>query len=269
MSLVHAYNQVGENSLDSDELYFVNRANTHLLLNWKPAAKWADAAGGNDSVNLAIDDLARSIKAVAPKKVMLSVYHEPQNDVSANDAGDSCALSGAGTAGKPSDYQNMWHNVRNRFNALNVTNLVWVVIFQSYANFNCLIPKLYPGGSYVTWVASDVYDSGAGWNADISAVYNYFNSLGYSNKPYMIAEWGIHGARPQSEAYAFYDDAKTALDAGKYPNIKAFVVWDAIGPKFNQVEYGGPGPVTNSSNYYLDPTEQTHFNKFANDAHLQ
>ena len=269
MSLVHAYNSVGDNVLTDEELYFVNRPDTHLLLNWKPTGKWANAAGGNDAVNAGIDQMALSIKAVAPKKIFLSVFHEPQNDVSANNPGDTCQLAGGGGAGTPADYVNMWHNVRARFDALGVDNVVWIPIFQSYAPLNCLIPKLYPGDAYVNWVGFDMYDNGKGWDADVSAIYNYLNSLGYSNKPYMITEWGIAGARPQSEAYKFYDDIKASIDANKYPNLKGYVVWDSKGAKFYQVGYGGPGPVSNPANYYPDLVEQEHFNNLAHDPHLQ
>lgn len=274
MGIVHAYNSVGENTLSTDELYFINRSNTHLLLNWKPASKWADASGGNASVNAGIDQMANSILGVAPKKVMLSVFHEPQNDVSANNSGLNCALSGSGTAGTEADYVNMWHNVRSRFDALGVTNVVWVMIYQGDSKYNCMTNALWPGNSYVTWVAWDQYDSGAGWNSDISSFYNNLVSMtdashNYTAKPWMLAEFGIHGARPQSEAYQYYVDAKTAVDNNTFPNIKAYIVWDSTGAAFNQVGYTGPGPVSNPSNYFLDPTEQSDYNAFANDTKLQ
>jgi hypothetical protein len=274
MSIVHAYNGVGENTLSTDQLYFINRPNTYLLLNWKPASKWSQAAGSNASVNAGIDQMAEAILSVAPKKVMLSVFHEPQNDVSANDSGLNCALSGSGTSGTETDYVNMWHNVRARFDALGVTNVVWVMIYQGFDKFHCMTNALWPGNSYVDWVAWDQYDSGAGWNSDISSFYNNLTTLtdanhNYTSKPWMLTEFGIHGARPQSEAYQYYTDARKSLDRKMFPNIKAYIVWDSKGAEFNQVGYGGPGPASDPTKYFLDQTEQEYYNKFARHTKLQ
>jgi hypothetical protein len=186
----------------------------------------------------------------------------------------NCALSGSGTSGTESDYVNMWHNVRARFDVLNVTNVVWVMIYQGDSKFNCMTNALWPGNTYVNWVAWDQYDTGAGWVSDISSFYNNLTTLtdsahNYTAKPWMLAEFGIHGARSQTEAYQYYADAKTALDNNTFPNIKGYIVWDSTGAAFNQVGYGGPGPASDPTKYFLDPTEQTDYNTFANDTKLQ
>jgi hypothetical protein len=50
------------------------------MLNWKPASPWANGYNGDD--NAGIDAIAASLKSVAPHKVMLVIWHEPENDVS-------------------------------------------------------------------------------------------------------------------------------------------------------------------------------------------
>jgi beta-mannanase len=268
MSIVHQYHALGNVTLSSDEVYFIDRANTYMLINWKPADPWVNGAGGDSTVNAQIDEMASSIKAVSPHKVFLSLYHEPENNVSVNNAGLTCALANGASSGSEADYVNMWHNVRTRFNNDGVTNVVWVMIYQGYEKFDpCMTNALWPGNSYVDWVAWDPYDTtaNAGWDTTTSYFYNILNSLSnstynYKSKPWMLAEYGIGGNLAQSEAYQYYADAKTALDANTYPALKAYVVFDAIGTLYSQVEYGGDPTV------FLDTTEQTDYNKLADDS---
>ena len=87
LDVVHFYSSPGD-TLDTTQKYFINRSGTYLMLNWKPVKgggpgnTWKDADGRNTTVNANIVKMANSIKSVAPKKIFLTVYHEPENDVS-------------------------------------------------------------------------------------------------------------------------------------------------------------------------------------------
>ncbi len=267
MSIVHNYHPVGDVSLSSEEVYFIDRANTYMLINWKPADPWINGAGGDSTVNAQIDEMAASIKSVSPHKVFLAIYHEPENNVSKNNPGLNCTLKSGASSGSEADYVNMWHNVRTRFNNDGVTNVVWVMIYQGYSKFDpCMTNALWPGNTYVDWVAWDPYDTtGVGWINTTNFFYNTLESLSnstynYKSKPWMLGEFGIGGNLSQADAYQFYADGKTALDNNTYPYIHAYVVFDAIGTLYNQVEYGG------DPNVFLDPTEQADYNKLANDS---
>jgi len=274
MSIVHDYNPVGDVTISSYDQYFYNRANTYLFLNWKPADPWVNGTGCSSNActatNAQIDQMATSIKALGTKKMFLALYHEPENNVSVNDAGLSCTLKAGASSGFEADYVNMWKNVRSRFDADGVTNVVWVMVYQGYSKFDpCMTNALWPGNANVDWVAWDPYDTtGVGWVDTTNFFYNTLVSLSddehsYMGRPWMLAEFGVGGNLPQSDAYSYYAAEKTALDNNTYPNIHAYIVFDAIGTLYNQVQYGGDPTVV------LDPQEQTDYNLFANDSKLK
>jgi hypothetical protein len=262
MDLVHAYSGPGD-VLSSDNKYFVTRPNTTLLLNWKPTLTWASAAGGNSTVNAQIDAMANSIKAMAPHKIMLILFHEPENDVTPSTT--SCTSVGTdGTAGSPTDYINMWHNVRARFDAASVSNVVWGMNYMSWNGGTCPIKELWPGNSYVDWVWADPYVTGSiTYTSRMDFTYNWFKNNSdathdFNSKPWGFAEWGVHQAT-QAQAYAVYDQAKADLDANRYPNLKAYVIFDSTsGPK-------GGGAVGLTDAGTVDSTELQHYQAFAND----
>jgi hypothetical protein len=262
MDLVHAYSGPGD-VLSSDNKYFITRPNTTLLLNWKPTLTWASAAGGNSTVNAQIDAMANSIKAMAPHKIMLIIFHEPENDVTPSTT--SCTSVGTdGTAGSPTDYINMWHNVRARFNAAGVSNVVWGMNYMSWNGGTCPIKELWPGNSYVDWVWADPYITGSiTYTSRMDFTYNWFKNNSdathdFNSKPWGFAEWGAHQTT-QTQAYAVYDQAKADLDANRYPNLKAYVIFDSTsGPK-------GGGAVGLTDAGTADPTELQHYKTFASD----
>jgi len=115
LDIVHAYNGVGTSELTTDQRYFASRPDTILFLNWKPASRWADASGLNDTVNARIDSIAASIKSLGDTKIFLTLHHEPERDVSGGLT--DCTISPPGSVGTPDEYRAMWRNVRARFDA--------------------------------------------------------------------------------------------------------------------------------------------------------
>jgi hypothetical protein len=285
VDVAHDYSGPGD-SLTSDEKYFINRPNTYLMLNYKPVSggtsghQWADGTGCGSAACNAIDNnidiMANSIKSMGSKKVFLSLWTEPDDDISPGGS-PGCVAAGSATTGKmgtTADYVNMWHNVRARFNSAGATNVVWVWTVQGYVGHNCDVNDLWPGNSYVDWVAWDPY-LGSNKTLDqlgVGLFYNFLtsNSTGahsYSSKPWALNEWGAEVVGSPASTYALYGRMKTALDSGTYPNLKMFNVWDshvASSTKNWQIGFAQ----LNSSNppsLSADPSEQAAYNAFAND----
>ncbi len=262
VSVVHSYHGVGSNTLSADDKFFINRANTYLLTNWKPTSAWAQADGSNSTVNAGIDAMADSVKSVAPNKLVLAVFHEPENDVSGG-AGSCASNIYVGSTGTPAEYRAMWTNVRNRFDAKGVTNVVWAMNYMGFSKWDCMVKDLWPGNNLVDWVMYDPYPSGSEtWATGIGRFYNWLNansdaSHAFSSKPYGLAEWGAWHTN-QAAVYQLYEDGKTAIAAGTMPNIKMYTVFDATGIDDSRVGYNDAS--------ILDTTEQQKYNSFVQSA---
>lgn len=264
LDIVHLYHPPNSPlPLLPDERYFATRDKTAMFVNWKPGAtSWADAAGGNDVVNAQIDEVADSIKAIAPVKIMLTLHHEPEDDVT---PGTSGCPGLKGTYGSPEDYRAMWRNVEGRFDARGVTNVVWVMNFMGYSNWDCLVPDLWPGNELVDWVMFDPYDtvSTSSWSASVSRFYNWMianrdATHDYVSKPWGLAEFGVGGKTTQAHAYTYYDDARASVERNQFDRLKAYVAFDSEGIVHTKTSYSVAG--------VYDPVEQEHFNSFANSA---
>jgi len=260
----------------SDEYYFATRANTYADVNWKPATLWADVGGSNAVINAEIKQAADNIRAIAPKKVMLTVWHEPQNDVT---AADGCAGATHGTAGTPAQYLAMWQNVENIFKTEQVTNVIWAADYLSTAQsyFDCQVPQLWPGSNKVDWVLFDVYGTNnhPTWADSTGRLYWYLTQMNASNpgmglgsKPWGLGEFGTCGNKPGSgvtlqqsidTARQYYVDAKTAYEDNTYPNLKLYMVWDD-----DISGNGGNECLTNyDANGASDTAKQQDFNELA------
>jgi len=264
LDIVHTYHSVGQNSLTSADVYFATRPNTILLTDWNPTNNWADIA----SQNAAIDQMATSIAAVSPAKVMVALSHEPENNVSPGGDPNCPSLAYKGTDGTVADYRNMWAYVENRFAADGVTNVVWVMDYMNDPTWQCLVNDLYPGDNLVDWILFNAYGSGSSPNFDnvVSSFYNYLTANSdaahdYLAHPWGIAEWGINGYTVAKEE-AYYDQAKTALDGNMFPNLKAYVVFDE---NAEGSATGNSCRVGYDDNGTWDPTKASHYYAFADD----
>ena len=96
----------GWTGLTADELSFIN-AGRRLFVSFKPDAYWSNAVGvangGTAVVDAQLASLAASIASINPRRLMVCVWHEPENDL--------------GIAGTTNQYVAMWHNVRGIFDA--------------------------------------------------------------------------------------------------------------------------------------------------------
>ncbi|MEA2129309.1 MAG: hypothetical protein QOJ85_2200 [Solirubrobacteraceae bacterium] len=250
----------GAQYLTLAEKNFAERPSTILLINWKPSINnWAAAGGGDAPTNRVIDSMARSIKSVAPHKIMLVLAHEPENDVS---AGTRCYTNHRVPSGSPADYRAMWANVRRRFAAQGTTNVVWIMDYMGYQPYDCLVPELWPGNSLVDWVMIDAYGTRGKplIDASVGRFYRFLERSSdanhdYRSKPWGLGEFSIHGAT-RVQAYAYWDSISAALSHAAYPRLKAYVPFDSEGGhQDNRVAYDVNGA--------LDPTERAHYNAFA------
>lgn len=263
LDVVHGYHGPGSFTLSADDKYFINRPKTYLYTTFKPATKWADAGGGNATVNANIDQMANSVKSVAPKKIMLGVFHEPENDVS---PGTANCQGLKGNAGSPAEYRAMWANTRKRFDALGVTNVVWVVNYMGTPKWNCMYKDLWPGNNLVDWVMWDPYNFGSEtlrWDDRTDDFYGWMTANSsathaYTSKPWGLAEWGT-SETTQKTAYRWYDEAKAAVEANAFPNLKLYAVFDSGDSKTPSDQR-----VDRDTNHVMDPVEQQHYNAFAN-----
>ena len=256
LDIVHSYAGSDKPPLSATDKYFVNRDNTILFVTWKPSNNWAAAGGSSASINAYIDKMADSIKSVAPKKIMLSIFHEPENDVSGGASGCS---SYVGNLGTPAQYRAMWRNVYNRLNAKGVNNVVWVMNYMGYTGYNCMIDDLWPGNDIVDWIMWDPYSEKASWNQMISPFYDTLTSHSdaqhnYASKTWGLAEWGAWKNTTRTNTYNLYDGGRAALNANTFPKLKAYVVFD----------YFDVMRVAYDANGTYDATEMAKYKQFAN-----
>lgn len=231
LDVYHTYHTVGNNNLNSFEVNTI-KSNTLLATNYKPSDNWSDAAGGNASVNANIKAFADKIKAAGPHKVLLSIYHEPEDNIKSDPNCPNTAYKGS--SGTPADYVAMWHNVRKIFDQEGVTNVVWSMNYMGYSKWNCNVASLWPGNSYVDWVTWDNYGSGNGTSfvSSVKDFYNYLSSTSnsthnYTSKVWGLNEFGYHAAgSTQAGAINYWNDAEASIKNNTFPKLKLYNVFD-------------------------------------------
>ncbi len=207
-------------NLNATELNYLN-AGQKIFLSFKPDPVWSNAVGvangGSARVDSELTSLAQSVAAIKPLKLMLCVWHEPENDVS--------------TTNTPTLYTNMWHNVRRIFDASGATNVIWVwVVINSGPFDRGYLPVLWPGNNYVDWIGWDVYQptNNIDYVARQADAYNYFvnnsdTNHTYTAKPWAWTEWGVGSqgwiptAADQTNSFKAIN---AALNARLFPRVR-------------------------------------------------
>jgi hypothetical protein len=261
VDVVHGYHPPGSVKLLADERFLVERG-TILYLNWKPAHVWKDAAGGKAAITTQIDTFATQLASVKPRKIMLSLFGEPERYAT---PGTSACPGLKGTAGSPQDYKDMWAFIQARFAAKGATNIVWVMNYLGYDGWDCLFPELWPGNDRVDWITWDPYvGPRERWNEEVGYFYEALEERtdaahAFTSKPWGIAEFGYWYGTNQAEAYRMYDDARAFLNSGGYPRIKLYEVYDEVSEGWRDTR------TSYTANGVYDPLEQARYNAFAND----
>jgi hypothetical protein len=269
--IIHRYHAPIETSFDGSEIAYYNRANTHLYINWKPDTVWVNAAGGNADVDARIDAMADSVKALGSKKIFLAIFHEPENDVSR----DNCTTNaGSAASGSPGDYVDMWHNVRARFDAKGVTNVVWTMNYMGYQRWDCLVPLLWPGNDYVDWITYDSFGGGTSsstlFDDSVSPFYNYLSQNSDSTRDFLSKPWGLaeHGAwanggTTQAGAIGYWHQASVAITNNTYPRLKMYITFDTSvnGTSLVGLDFGGQPDIGEQTAYNCFAALLHHFRK--------
>ncbi len=262
LDVVHTF-LTGAATITPDIAALAKRPGTIALVNWRPAQTWANATGADSAVNAQIDNMAASIKALGTTKIMLSIHHEAEPDISAGGDPSCPTLSFGGSAGSVSDYVSMWHNVRSRFDALGVDNVVWVMNYMGFKDWNCVVKDMWPGNDYVDWVTWDPYTSTGSWSSMVGGFYSYLTDNSdathdFLSKPWGLSEFGFSGT-DQTIGYRLYDDALQGVRDGLFPKLKMLSVWDS------RTSSSADLRLQFTSQGVKDQVEQDHYNAFVND----
>jgi hypothetical protein len=129
----------------------------------------------------------------------------------------------------------MWANVEARFNADGVSNVVWVMNYMGFSNWNCMINDLWPGNSLIDWVIWDPYSgTGQTFGASVNNLYNYLTANSDSDHDYLSKTWGLgefgDSSTSVSDQQAYYGQVQAAIDNGTFPKLKLYSVYDSNCP---------------------------------------
>src|SRR5260221_10014859 len=132
----------------------------------------------------------------------------------------------------PGDYIKAWRHVHDIFTQNGVTNATWVWGPNIDSKNQIQIDGLYPGSSYVDWVAMDGYNfgtvNGNTWKTFtqvFSATYTHITNLA-PDKPLMIAE--TESEETGGDKAAWLTDAFGTQIPTNFPKVKAAVVFNKV-----------------------------------------
>ena len=278
IDIPHIYHTPGQRLFSNKAVSIINDrtlfdANTILFVNYKPGSSWSNAASG--SVDADIIASAQAVKNLGNRKILLTLWHEPEDDIIStagvpNTAGCNAPKAEA-TNGTVADYRAMWQHVRQVFDQQGVTNLVWGWNMMGYvANGNggwaCYYKSLWPGNQYIDWVLWDPYTETGNFEASINRFYSWLTNNSDAQHDFMSKVWGIaeHGSNaPQPVPNNYWQSNITGLGNSwannKFPKIKLYSVFDTG----TNGGTGGGLRVGYDINSQIDVSEQTEFNKYA------
>jgi hypothetical protein len=155
--------------------------------------------------------------------------------------------------------------VRAIFDARGAGNVVWNMTYTgSVATWACAVKDLWPGNDLVDWVTWDPYslDGVKTWDQTVGGFYDWLSANSdpghdFVSKPWGLGEFGVGGRATRAFEARFYADAKAAVDAGRFPRLKAYVVFDAIGVFETRTDHDPHGAP--------NLAEQAAYDAFAND----
>jgi hypothetical protein len=207
------------------------------------------AAGADDST---ITAFAQALKTYG-KPVFLRWFWEmnflagqAKNPDSPTNVRLNTCISSGGAAGYVAAWQHIW-NVFQQVGATNVA-FVWCPGLDGAA-----APSMfYPGNQYVNWIAVDAYDRNhSGASAFSSLFSSFYQQWSPNGKPIMIGETGATSV----DQVAYLQGMLAAMPS--FPDIKAVVYFDAVGPAGNWT-LAGAG-LTEFSDLLNSPTFQPTF----------
>jgi mannan endo-1,4-beta-mannosidase len=134
---------------------------------------------------------------------------------------------------QPGDYVKAWRHVVDIFRKVGANNVSWVWCINITDSRSTPITSMYPGDSYVDWLAMDGYnkatDSASFFQFDqIFSAHPWSKKNTYGElvslspkKPIMVAETAT--SKTGGDAGQWIKNMFSVLQSGKYPNVKALV----------------------------------------------
>lgn len=233
VDIYHAYHFLGQLFPNPQEVAIANQAGHKrlLLLDYVPdgSRTWAQvAAGANDAK---LDQEAAYIESHFTQKFFISIHHEPEDEVRSAGSGYTAA-----------DFASMYRHVVDRFRRDGVTNVVWVwnIMGVQAPDTQPWFAALYPGDSYVDWIAGDPYGCFTPKvcnDFDTSTINQRFSpkapwpgfynwaTKAHPGKPLMLAEWGAFTNSGETARVKYLNTARPELS--RFPALKALVYWDS------------------------------------------
>jgi beta-mannanase len=214
--IAHFYHQWTSNFPTAEERGIAAEGRL-LLLNWKLPSPWSSVAGGAHDGQIATT--ANRLKALG-RKVFLAPHHEPEDQV--------------GSFGSASDYARAFRRVVDGFRRAGAGNVIFVWNVMGYVGgYGDIYPQLYPGDSYVDWIAYDPYNwvgCKAGHRgrsfAEITKPMYDWTAAHHPNKPLMLAEFGLREQPAGMPSKAeWFRDALVTLKTTR-TRIKALVYFN-------------------------------------------
>ncbi|MEO3782539.1 hypothetical protein ABGB12_04350 [Actinocorallia sp. B10E7] len=203
----------------------------HIFFSWDTRVyktgetiKWASIARGDHDDEI-VRPAAERMKAFG-RPAFLSFDHEMELNVTPD----------GGRHGTEADYVAAARHVREVFDEVGATNVVWVFTLSGgvYGRMAERMTRLYPGDDHVDWVGWDPYNfhrcHRTGWETfgeSIDRTYTWISRGIGRNKPLILPEYGTAwDPGDPGRAQRWHDDIPTTL-ATKYPRIKALIRWDS------------------------------------------
>ena len=214
--IAHFYHQWTSNFPTAEERSIAAEGRL-LLLNWKMPSPWSSVASGGQDGQIAA--VAGRLKALG-RKVFLAPHHEPEDQV--------------GSYGSASDYARAFRRIVDEFRQAGARNVIFVWNVMGYVGgHGDIYPALYPGDSYVDWIAYDPYN----WYgcksghrprsfAEITKPMYDWTAAHAPSKPLMLAEFGVREQPAGMPSKAeWFRDALTTLKTTR-TRIKALVYFN-------------------------------------------
>ena len=226
LDIVHTYHRWLQ-AFPTVEETALARSGHILLINWQPTDQsgnpipWASIADGSQD---AVIKAEAERLAALHEPVMISFSHEPEADL--------------GKEGTATDFAAAYRRVHDVTVAAGATNVVWVWDVEGITTRHWLsvYRHLWPGSSYVDWVAWDPYNfascKGRAWRSFrtlVTPFYSWLHAQPFRNKPLMLAEFGTIGYPSGSDSkQSWYAGMRSSLP--RFPRIKAMVYFDYPSP---------------------------------------
>jgi len=136
------------------------------------------------------------------------------------------------THSTPADFRAAWRHFHDIMEEESADNVLWVLSFNTSSAKTTPYRDLYPGDSYVDWVAIDGYNWGNthDWSAwtDFNGVFrNSYNELiALTDKPVMLSEVNSAPTGTGGDKARWLHDMLAVQIPAKFPGVSAFVFFN-------------------------------------------